>query len=80
MTLFARGASLFALSKKPRGIRPIAVGSAFRRVAAKVACSSVQQDLLAYFSPNQVGLATKLSCEGVIQSIRTYCFYSREQR
>ena len=42
------GASLCALNKKDGGIRPIAVGLCFRRLVAKIICSSIN-DLLGTF-------------------------------
>ena len=39
------GASLIALKKKDDGLRPIAVGSVYRRIAAKVAVAAVSQQV-----------------------------------
>jgi hypothetical protein len=38
MCPFIFGASLCALKKKDGGIRPIAIGNIFRRLAAKIGC------------------------------------------
>lgn len=66
------GASLCAFLKKDGGIRPIAVGSVFRRLSAKMSCFQVKSDLLSYLSPNQLGVATKLGSESCIHAVRTF--------
>jgi hypothetical protein len=72
MCPFIFGASLCALKKKDGGIRPIAIGNIFRRLAAKIGCYKLQSDLHSYLTPNQLGVATKLGCESCIHSVRTY--------
>jgi hypothetical protein len=47
------GATLLAFTKKDGGVRPIAVGTALRRLAAKVACRSVTEECLHYLKPRQ---------------------------
>ncbi|KAL1446386.1 hypothetical protein WDU94_005682 [Cyamophila willieti] len=74
---FLYGASLFALSKKDNGVRPIAVGSVFRRLTAKLACRKVQNRLTDYFVPNQLGVATKQGCETAIHGARTYVYHPK---
>lgn len=69
---FLFGASLCALVKKDGGIRPIAVGSVFRRLTAKLACRHVQSGLSDYFMPNQLGVGVKRGCEILIHAVRHY--------
>jgi hypothetical protein len=66
------GASLCALLKKDGGIRPIAIGSVFRRLAAKVACFKHCDQFQNYFSPHQLGVGTQRGCESAIHAVRTY--------
>ncbi len=57
------GASLTALKKKSGGIRPIAVGSTWRRLAAKVIISRITPDLVGYLAPHQLGVGIKGGAE-----------------
>lgn len=71
-TQFLYGASLCALKKKDGGIRPIAIGSCFRRLVSKLGCRMVSEQLADYFSPNQLGFSIKGGCEAAVHSVRTY--------
>ncbi|KAF0312080.1 Longitudinals lacking protein-like [Amphibalanus amphitrite] len=53
------GASLIALRKKDGGLRPIAVGSVYRRIAGKVAAAAVSGAIGARLRPIQLGVATR---------------------
>ncbi|KAL0860219.1 hypothetical protein ABMA27_010526 [Loxostege sticticalis] len=75
---FLYGASLCALSKKDGGIRPIAVGSVFRRLTAKLCCRSVKEAMSSYLQPNQLGFGTALGCEAAIHS--AICHKTRDIR
>uniref|UniRef100_A0A8D8WSG0 Reverse transcriptase domain-containing protein n=1 Tax=Cacopsylla melanoneura TaxID=428564 RepID=A0A8D8WSG0_9HEMI len=66
------GASLFALTKKDGGVRPIAVGSVIRRLVAKLSCFSVKEEMAAHFLPHQLGFGTKLGCEAAIHAARAH--------
>ncbi|XP_049886408.1 uncharacterized protein LOC126380870 [Pectinophora gossypiella] len=66
------GASLCALTKKDGGIRPIAVGSVFRRLTAKAACRAVKEEMAGYLQPHQLGFGTRLGCEAAIHATRSY--------
>lgn len=57
------GASLTALKKKSGGIRPIAVGNSWRRLAAKVVLSRITPQLINHFSPHQLGVGIKNGAE-----------------
>ncbi|KAI5635791.1 reverse transcriptase (RNA-dependent DNA polymerase) domain-containing protein [Phthorimaea operculella] len=69
---FMYGASLCALSKKDGGLRPITVGSTFRRLTAKLGCRTVKDEMAAYFQPHQLGFGTHLDCEAAIHATRAF--------
>lgn len=66
------GASLIALIKKTGGIRPIAIGSVYRRIAAKIACNRIKSNLSAVFRPNQLGFGTPMGAEAVTHATRQF--------
>lgn len=66
------GANLCTLNKKDGGLRPIAVGSVFRRLTAKICCFVVQEESAKYFQPLQLGFGTKQGCETIVHSCRTF--------
>ena len=69
-TLF--GGSITAISKKGGGIRPIAVGYTWRRLAGKVACSLVSERAAALLSPRQLGFGVKGGAEAAVHACRRY--------
>mgnify|MGYP003623302464 CR=1 FL=1 len=66
------GASLIATEKKDGGVRPIAIGNTFRRLAAKLDCTSVKEEIGDYLRPRQLGFGTLNACESIIHSARTF--------
>jgi len=66
------GASLTALRKKTGGIRPIAVGLVWRRLAAKVVVSRVTPNLEKMFSPHQLGVGVRGGAEAGAHAARRY--------
>jgi hypothetical protein len=66
------GGRLIALSKKSGGIRPIAIGCTWRRLAAKCACSFASEKLKSIFAPRQVGVAVKGGCEAAVHATRRF--------
>ena len=60
---FLCGGSLTALTKKTGGIRPIAVGYYWRRLAAKCVNIFASAKLLNYFNPIQLGVGVRGGCE-----------------
>lgn len=66
------GASLIALRKKDGGLRPIAIGSVYRRIAAKVAVSCVSSRIGAELRPAQLGVATRSGCEAAVHAVRSF--------
>jgi hypothetical protein len=66
------GASLTALKKKCGGIRPIAVGMTYRRLAGKIGCTNVMSKMSNYFSPIQLGFGIKNGAEAGAHAARQY--------
>lgn len=66
------GASLIALKKKDGGVRPIAIGSFFRRLVAKLCCFKIRNTLGEKFRPLQFGFGSPGGCEAVAHSARIY--------
>ena len=66
------GASLCALDKKGGGIRPVAIGSAFRRLSAKLAARHGTAALAEYLRPVQLGVGTPGGCEAVVHAAREF--------
>ena len=67
------GALLMALPKPDGTARPIAVGEAFRRLAAKTMCSAFKDSASAYLAPWQIGVAQPLGAEIGLQVARQWC-------
>ena len=66
------GGSLVALQKKAGGIRPIAIGYTWRRLAAKCANSYAIAELADLFSPIQLGVGVMGGCEAAVHAARRY--------
>ena len=66
------GGSLTALNKKGGGVRPIAVGYVWRRLAGKVACGSVREAAVTLLAPRQLGFGVSRGCEGAVHAARRY--------
>ena len=64
--------NLTALRKKDGGIRPIAVGNMFRRLAAKVGCYAVFRAVSHELSPIQLGVSVKGGAEAAVHAVRTF--------
>ena len=69
---FLFGGNLIALEKKSGGIRPIAVGYYWRRLAAKCANNYAISILANNLSPIQVGVGVKGGCEASIHASRRF--------
>ncbi|PZC86676.1 hypothetical protein B5X24_HaOG206237 [Helicoverpa armigera] len=65
------GANLCALRKKDGGIRPIAVGCTYRRIAAKFGYAYYKETLAAKFQPLQLGFGSKGGCEAAVHALST---------
>ena len=68
--LFA--ANLTALRKKDVGIRPIAVGNVFRRLASKIAAKRVIPELRRQLPPVQLGVGVSGGCEAAAHAFRAF--------
>ena len=65
-------ASLTALRKTDGGIRPIAVGSVYRRLATKVALKPLAAELGKQLRPVQLGYGTPGGCEAAVHASRLF--------
>lgn len=66
------GGTLIALNKKSGGIRPIAIGYVWRRIAAKCANTFALSKLTNYFIPHQLGVSVPGGCEAAIHAARRF--------
>ena len=66
------GAALCALNKKAGGIRPIAVGSVFRRLTSKLAARQASSRLAGILKPKQLGVGVPGGCEAAIHAARNF--------
>lgn len=66
------GGTLIALSKKSGGLRPIAIGYIWRRLAAKCANKFAVTKLESFFAPLQMGIATAGGCEAAVHAARSF--------
>lgn len=66
------GAALTALKKKDGGIRPIAVGNMWRRLAAKLVVSSITPELVELLAPHQLGVGIPGGAEAGSHAARIY--------
>jgi hypothetical protein len=66
------GGALTAIDKKGGGVRPIAVGYTWRRLAGKVACRLVSAKAAALLSPRQLGFGVPGGAEVAVHATRRY--------
>ena len=66
------GGKLLALNKKDGGLRPIAVGYYWRRLASKCANSYALEKLGSYFGHVQLGVGVPGGCEAAIHAARRF--------
>ena len=66
------GAKLLAIRKKTGGLRPIAVGYVWRRLAAKVACSHAKEISTTLLAPRQLGFGIAGGAEATVRAARRY--------
>ena len=66
------GAALCALRKKDGGLRPIAVGSVYRRLPCRIAAHHAASLLAPDFRPVQLGVGTRLGCEAAVHAAREF--------
>lgn len=61
-------APLIALNKPGGGIRPIAMGTIWRRLCSKLVVSSVIKDMTTYLCNHQFGVGVPCGAEGILHS------------
>ena len=66
------GANLIAVQKKDGGVRPIAVGYTWRRLAAKCANTYAVNKLSAQLAPIQLGVGVPGGAEAAVHATRRY--------
>jgi len=66
------GAKLLALQKKSGGLRPIAVGYTWRRIASKCANSFALTRLSSSLQPVQLGVGVHGGCEAAVHATRRF--------
>lgn len=66
------GGNLLAIQKKSGGIRPIAVGYFWRRLASKCANVFAMGKLETYFKPYQLGVGVRGGCEAAVHACRRF--------
>ncbi|XP_055339157.1 uncharacterized protein LOC129588800 [Paramacrobiotus metropolitanus] len=66
------GARLVALRKKDGGLRPIAVGNIYRRIAAKAVDIRIRPVTAEILQPHQLGPGAKRRVEGIIHAARGF--------
>ena len=66
------GATLLAIAKKRGGIRPIAVGYVWRRLAAKVASNHVKIACSSLLAPRQLGFGVSEGAEAAVRAARRF--------
>jgi hypothetical protein len=71
-------ANLIPLNKKRGGVRPIAIGEAYRRLVSKVANFSVRKEAIEYFGTIQLGVGRSNGAEAIVHAA-TYIFNALEE-
>ena len=66
------GRNLTAFMKKSGGIRPIAVGYTWRRIAAKCVNAFAISSLGDYFAPTQLGVGISDGCEAAVHAAKRF--------
>lgn len=66
------GGTLFALRKKSGGLRPIAIGYTWRRLASKCANAYAIPRLTSFLSPKQLGVGIPGGCEAAVHATRRF--------
>ena len=66
------GARLIPISKKPSGVRPIAVGETLRRLAAKTLVLVAQDDAAKKLFPLLLGVNVAQGTEAIIHAVRAF--------
>ena len=67
-----------ALRKRAGGLRPIAVGSVYRRLPSRIAAQHASNLLAAQLKPVQLGVGVTGGCEAAVHAAREYINWHRE--
>ena len=65
-------ASLTALKKTKRGVRPIAVGEVLRRLIAKCIAQEASSEAVEHFSSRHFGVAVKCGAESIVHATKQF--------
>lgn len=71
------GASLIAIKKKQGGLRPIAIGSSYRRLTGRLVAKRTTASLSSQLTPTQLGVGAPLGCEAAVHAVRKYTHTNR---
>ncbi|OWA52981.1 putative Retrotransposable element SLACS 132 kDa protein [Hypsibius exemplaris] len=74
------GATLTALKKKDGGIRPIAVGTVWRRILGKIVAKRVMSQMALLMRPCQLGCGTRGGVEAAAHATRAFMSETGETR
>ena len=74
------GGSLIALTRKSGGIHPIAIGYAWRRIAAKCANTYAVAKLADYFGPIELGVGVPDGCEAAVHATRRFAEHNPDDQ
>ncbi|XP_065318858.1 uncharacterized protein LOC135926853 [Gordionus sp. m RMFG-2023] len=66
------GAKLIALEKPNKDIRPIAIGTVFRRLVAKLIASKIKDNAALILAPHQLGIGIQGGCEIATHATRIH--------
>lgn len=66
------GARLIAIGKTGGGVRPIAIGELFRRIAGKLLVQRYQPDASRILLPHQIGVGVRSAAEGLIHKVDSW--------
>ena len=65
-------AHLVAIKKKDGGVRPIAIGSIYRRLASKILARRMSSALTSELKPVQLGVGVRMGCEAAVHAVREF--------
>jgi hypothetical protein len=68
---FFASSNVIPLIKLNGDLRPIAIGSTWRRLVCKAAFRSILPEAIAFLSPNQCGVGVKGGCEAIVHAFTT---------
>ncbi|KAL0852231.1 hypothetical protein ABMA28_000449 [Loxostege sticticalis] len=76
VNLMLSGANLIALNKKDGGIRPIVIGSTFRRLTSKICVRQLYSNISRMLQPHQLGFGLKGGCEAAVHAAHTFLHHN----